>query len=150
MRTRLEKIITKKLYEFEMAFQNSIFAKELYIKLKKFFVVAFDKTDVFAKKLTIKIILLYKFLNGRNRKKYFLFKLLDSFSKQHELLFSMIEFKEFDKRSDEYQRLVNNIKAIMRANKRFNSISKSKASEMKYLLSEYIMQKRFVEKYGYN
>lgn len=140
------KFITKRLEKFELLLQNSIFAN----RLKRDFVLIFytlaDKFLFFEKTCRIRIILLYKYLNGRLRTKTFLMNLLDSFSDEHSLLFTMIEFGDVGENKERYLLCKHRISVLIRANRRFNVLM-GKNEYLKDFLTEYINKKRFERKY---
>lgn len=140
------KFITKRLEKFELLLQNSIFVNRLKRDFISIFYTLADKFFLFEKTCRVRIILLYKYLNGRARSRRFLMDLLDSFSDEHSLLFTMIEFGDVDKNRERYLLCKHRISILIRANRRFNVLIE-KNEFLKDLLIEYINKKRFERKY---
>ena len=72
--------------------------------------------------------------------------LLDAFSKEHSMLFTMIEFGDVDANKERYLLCKLRISVLIRANRRFNALVKED-DYFKDLLTEYINKKRFEKKY---
>lgn len=140
--------ITKKLSKFEMQIQKSIFAKELFKKYSYFINKASYFLERFSKRCYITVLLAYKYLFGKIRVKNFLYKLLDSFEEEHNILFSMIEFKETRDRKEKYLFHKHRISCLIRAKKRLINLSQKKRIDTTPILSEYITAKRYNQKYN--
>lgn len=151
----MRNFITKKLEQFELSYQKSIFAHRLkglslLNKLGEMFIYTSEKVYLFSKYCYVRAILFTKYVYGKRRTKYFMSNLLDDFEREHNILFSLIEFKETDKRWQEYMVQKNKICILIRAKRRFTKIVNKNNIEIKELLSEYINQKRFEREYKYS
>ena len=140
------KFITKGLEKFELLLQNSIFANRLRRDFTVIFYTLSDNLCLFAKKCRIRLLLAYKYINGKSRARRFLMDLLDAFSDEHSLLFTMIEFGDVDKNKERYLLCKLRISVLIRANRRFNALVQDN-EYFKDLLTEYINKKRFQKKY---
>jgi hypothetical protein len=142
--------ITKKLSKFEMQIQKSIFAKELLRKQNYYSGRVSYYLELISKRCYISGLFAYKYLLGRIRVKNFLYKLLDSFEEEHNILFSMIEFKETRDRKEKYLFHKHRISCLIRAKKRLINLSQKKRIDTTPILSEYITTKRYNQKYNIN
>jgi hypothetical protein len=140
------KFITKGLEKFELLLQNSIFANRLRRDFTVIFYTLSDNLFLFAKNCRIRLLLAYKYINGKSRARRFLMDLLDAFSDEHSLLFTMIEFGDVDKNKERYLLCKLRISVLIRANRRFNALVQDN-EYFKDLLTEYINKKRFQKKY---
>lgn len=140
------KFITKWLEKFELLLQNSIFANRLRKDFAIIFYTLSDNLFIFAKNCRIRLLLAYKYINGKARARVFLMNLLDAFSSEHSLLFTMIEFGDVEKNRERYLLCKLRISVLIRANRRFNAL----VDDNEYfndLLTEYINKKRYQKKY---
>jgi len=139
---------TKKLFKFELNEQKSIFAKELIIKSVTISESVAMTLDKIAHRVKNTSVLVYKYLLGRNRTRLFLYDLINSFEEEHNILFSMIEFKEANDRRDKYLFHKHRISCLIRAKKRLVNLSQKNKFDTKDFLTEYITQKRFKQQYS--
>jgi hypothetical protein len=142
----MKNLITNWIDKFEFNFDYSIFAGRLRNKILKFHNVHSVNVDLLITKIVVSNRRFGKFLNGNTRVKAFLTTLFESFEKEHETMFSMIEFKEVSRDEQRYLLCKHRISAIIRAKRRFSKIRNNK-EEMKSFLEQYINNKRFAVKY---
>ena len=140
------KFITKWLEKFELKLQNSIFANRLKRDFSLIFYTLVDNFCLFEKTCRVRLLLAYKYINGKPRARRFLMELLDAFSDEHSMLFTMIEFGDVDKNKERYLLCKLRISVLIRANRRFNTLVQEN-EYFKDLLTEYINKKRFERKY---
>jgi hypothetical protein len=142
----MKNLITNWIDKFEFNFDYSIFAGRLRDKILRAHNVHSVNVDMLITKIIVGNRRFGKFLNGNSRVKFFLTTILESFEKEHELMVSMIEFKEVGRDEQKYLMCKHRISAIIRAKRRFSKIRNNK-EEMKSFLEQYINNKRFATKY---
>lgn len=142
----MKKIITNWIYKFELNFDYSIFAGALRKKIIAIHYEHLENVEIVVKKIIVANRRFWKYLNYNSRTKEFLTNLFVSFEKEHELIASMIEYKETVTDEEKYLSCKGNISAIINAKRRFNKIRNNKV-EIKSFIGQYIHSKRFAIKY---
>lgn len=141
----MEKKLTKRLEKFVSNAQNHIFAGGLRSKVSALNESVTDGLEKAVKNVTSGYRKVDKYVCGKGRTKRFLMESMGTFEKEHNFIVSMIESGDVKDNWDTYVKCKGRISAILRANRRLNSLTDN--TKVKSYVNEYITRRRFEKKY---
>lgn len=143
----MEKFITKRLEKFVSDVQNPIFADRFREKVSAFN----DQAGKYSLKAVMGVVRTYrktcKYVYGKERVKRFLIGNINSFEQDHNEIVNLIESGDVKENWEKYTGCKSRISAILRANRRLNSLKVTNNETVTSYLNEYINRRRFEKKY---